>query len=101
MKWTSDGKKICIIYEDGAVIVGSVDGNRLWGSDLHVNLRFVEWSPNNRLILFVYGDGEKVVIYQADGTKVGSLSLPGGKSDDLRVPDSPVVAISWLKTHTH
>lgn len=26
MKWTSDGKKICIIYEDGAVIVGSVDG---------------------------------------------------------------------------
>lgn len=30
MKWTSDGQKICIIYQDGAVIVGSVDGNRLW-----------------------------------------------------------------------
>jgi hypothetical protein len=28
MKWTADGSKICIIYEDGAVIVGSVDGNR-------------------------------------------------------------------------
>ena len=28
MKLTPDGKKICIIYEDGAVIVGSVDGNR-------------------------------------------------------------------------
>ena len=28
MKWTSDGQRICIIYEDGAVIVGSVDGNR-------------------------------------------------------------------------
>ncbi len=31
MKWTANGEKICIIYEDGAVIVGSVDGNRLWG----------------------------------------------------------------------
>ena len=26
MKWTPDGQRICIIYEDGAVIVGSVDG---------------------------------------------------------------------------
>ena len=28
MAWNSDGQKICIVYEDGAVIVGSVDGNR-------------------------------------------------------------------------
>lgn len=34
MKWTGDGQKICIIYEDGAVIVGSVDGNRLWGKEV-------------------------------------------------------------------
>ena len=31
MAWNPDGGKICICYEDGAVIVGSVDGNRLWG----------------------------------------------------------------------
>ena len=31
MKWTANGEKICIVYEDGAVIVGSVEGNRLWG----------------------------------------------------------------------
>ena len=34
MKWTPNGEKICIVYEDGAVIVGSVDGNRLWGREL-------------------------------------------------------------------
>ena len=28
MSWNTDGSKICIVYEDGAVIVGSVDGNR-------------------------------------------------------------------------
>ena len=35
MQWTADGQKICIIYEDGAVIVGSVDGNRLWCVRVH------------------------------------------------------------------
>ena len=28
MSWNADGQKICIVYEDGAVIVGSVDGNK-------------------------------------------------------------------------
>jgi WD repeat-containing protein 35 len=67
MKWTSDGKKICIVYEDGAVIVGSVDGNRLWGKDLNVELRLVEWSPSNRYILFVTAGGKDVNLYLADG----------------------------------
>lgn len=47
-QWTSNGQKICIIYEDGAVIVGSVDGNRLWGKELDIGLRNVEWSPDGR-----------------------------------------------------
>lgn len=31
MSWNADGQKICIVYEDGAVIVGSVDGKYLGG----------------------------------------------------------------------
>lgn len=38
MRWSPNGEKICIIYEDGAVIVGSVEGNRLWGKELKINL---------------------------------------------------------------
>jgi len=34
MSWTSDGSRICIVYEDGAIIVGSVDGNRIFGKEL-------------------------------------------------------------------
>ena len=33
MSWNGDGQKICIAYEDGAVILGSVDGNRIWGKE--------------------------------------------------------------------
>lgn len=52
MRWTHDGQKICIIYEDGAVIVGSVEGNRIWGKELPLSLSHVEWSPDGRVILF-------------------------------------------------
>ena len=43
MAWNADGQKICIVYEDGAVIVGSVDGNRIWGKELRgTQLAYVE-----------------------------------------------------------
>ena len=58
MKWTHDGQKICIVYEDGAVIVGSVDGNRLWGKELKVQLCHVAWSPDGRNIVFCTLSGE-------------------------------------------
>lgn len=34
MSWCADGRKICIAYADGHVIVGEVGGNRLWGDNL-------------------------------------------------------------------
>ncbi|CAM9261361.1 unnamed protein product, partial [Hapterophycus canaliculatus] len=77
MKWTSNGQKICIIYADGAVIVGSVDGNRLWGKELDMGLQNVEWSPDGRRILFVTAAGE-VLIYDAQGKRVRAMTLPDG-----------------------
>ena len=47
MKWTPDDSRICIIYVDGSVIVGSVKSKRL------CSLKFVEWSQNGELLLFV------------------------------------------------
>ncbi|KAG6602964.1 WD repeat protein 35 [Phytophthora cinnamomi] len=74
MKWTTDGQKICIAYEDGAVIVGSVDGNRLWGKEMKTQLAFVEWSPDGKSLLFVTKDGE-VAVHDAMGNKVSNLTL--------------------------
>lgn len=76
MAWTSDGKKICIVYEDGAVIVGSVDGNRLWGSELTMDLAFVQWSPDGRHLLFVSNQtGGVVHIYDNLGKYFIILAL--------------------------
>jgi WD repeat-containing protein 35 len=93
MKWTVDGKKICIIYEDGAVIVGSVDGNRLWGKELNMTLKFVEWSPDGKYILFVTADSE-VWVFDADGSKLRLLSLSAVEAS-LSGPFS-ITAIQWF-----
>jgi WD repeat-containing protein 35 len=42
MKWNSDGQQICIVYEDGAIIVGSVEGTRIWAKELKTRLTQVE-----------------------------------------------------------
>ena len=34
MKWSSDGQHICIIYNDGVIILGSLEGNRVWVKEL-------------------------------------------------------------------
>ncbi|CAN0571221.1 unnamed protein product [Ectocarpus sp. 12 AP-2014] len=93
MKWTSNGQKICIIYADGAVIVGSVDGNRLWGRELDMGLQNVEWSPDGRRILFVTAAGE-VLIYDAQGKRLRAMTLPEGAEI---TPDSTgrVIFVDW------
>jgi len=90
MKWTADGQKICIIYKDGAVIVGSVDGNRLWGKELGFDLAFVEWSPDGRNILFVTQKGE-VVVYDSLGNKLATLNLFVTASHG----DQKIIGIHW------
>ena len=62
MEWDKSGSRICIVYEDGAVILGSVDGNRIWGKEVkNTNLSHVQWAPDGNFILF--------------GTSSGSLQL--------------------------
>jgi len=91
MKWTADGQRICIIYEDGAVIVGSVDGNRLWGKELKTQLCHVEWSPDGRNIIFCTLQCE-VHIYDAIGNFISKLPL---YCLDDSSADTSLIGIDW------
>ena len=91
MKWTADGQKICIVYEDGAVIVGSVDGNRLWGKELNLQLAKVQWSPDARVILFCTTQGE-CHIYDSNGNAVSKLSTKLLQEGGL---SNYIVGIDW------
>ena len=91
MKWTANGDKICIVYEDGAVIVGGVDGSRLWGKELTISLSLVEWSPDGRNILFCTPRGE-CFVYDSAGNAVSKLPIAvaaGAKGS------TNIVGIDW------
>lgn len=109
MAWTADGERICIVYEDGAIIVGSVDGNRIWGKELkNTALTGVQWSPDGRLLLFSIRNGE-LHMYDNQGTFVMKLTVQCvtlGPTRSLSVigvcwfngsapPNRPVLAICY------
>ena len=74
MKWSKDGMKICISYQDGAVIIGSVEGNRLWGKDLPHTIQLVEWSPDGKLLLVGTDDGD-INIYDEGGNLLNEIKI--------------------------
>ncbi|XP_075964142.1 WD repeat-containing protein 35 [Anarhichas minor] len=111
MSWNADGQKICIVYEDGAVIVGSVDGNRIWGKELKGNqLAHVAWSPDSKILLFGMANGE-VHIYDNQGNFIikmtisclanatGAISIAGihwyAGAGGYVEPDCPCLAICF------
>jgi hypothetical protein len=74
MRWTGAGDKICIAYDDGTVIVGSVAGNRLWGKDLNLQLSLLQWSPDGSYILFASASGE-CHTYDSSGNAVARVQM--------------------------
>ncbi|XP_065368949.1 WD repeat-containing protein 35 [Calliphora vicina] len=98
MHWTSDGSRICIVYEDGAIIVGSVDGNRIWGKELkNTHLSGVQWSPDNRLLLFSLANGE-CHLYDNQGNFAMKLNIQCVGLNVNR--HNSVTALSWFSGKT-
>jgi len=52
------------------VIVGSVDGNRIWSSELQQSLTFVEWSPDGKILLFSTTAGAVLAYDSSNGTEL-------------------------------
>ncbi|KAL0027242.1 hypothetical protein WJX77_006308 [Trebouxia sp. C0004] len=93
MRWAADGSKICIIYEDGAVIVGGVDGNRIWGKELDLQLTLLDWSPDGRRLLFCTTAGDCHII-DAGGNSVSKVPL---HCKDAFTGQAEIIGLEWYK----
>ncbi|KAF4652657.1 WD repeat domain 35 [Perkinsus olseni] len=102
MRWSKDGQRICIVYEDGAVIVGTVDGQRLWGKEMNSKLSKVEWLPDSRGLIFCTSKGE-VQIYDSEGIfshRIPTACLDPGDSTRFQSPEHmppPNVEVSSIE----
>ncbi len=75
MNWDKSGERICIVYADGGVILGSVDGNRIWGKEVkNTNLAHVQWAPDGNYILFATSTGQ-LQLFDSQGFFVVCKSL--------------------------
>lgn len=85
----------------GQVIVGSVDGNRLWSKEIGSHLAAVTWSTDSSLLLFGLTDGE-VHAYDLGGNFVlkvpmiciDSVELEAALSKDLK--KDVIVSMEWF-----
>lgn len=91
-------------FTDGAIITGSVDGNRIWGKDIkNANLAKVEWSPDGKTILIGTNELE-IQSFDNMGNFVKKVPLATlqalyGRSNAYKeVPN--LVSIRWFKNST-
>uniref|UniRef100_A0A8C4Q875 Uncharacterized protein n=1 Tax=Eptatretus burgeri TaxID=7764 RepID=A0A8C4Q875_EPTBU len=92
MCWNSDGQKICIVYEDGTIIVGSVDGNRIWGNRMKgMQFTQVAWSPDGCKLIFGLSSGD-VHISDSSGNFLAKMELQCmvGRTEIARI-----VSLQW------
>ena len=93
MRWRSNGQEICIAYEDGVVIVGGVDGNRLWSKEMGGTLSLMEWAPDGKLLLFVINSTD-LIIHNHQGVRLGSIPIHPNIYNNNNTP-LRIVGIEW------
>ena len=98
MKWTADGQLICILYHDGAVILGTVEGTRLWSIKLDTSFKFMEWSSATSEILFVT-DSNVIKVYDEMGKYQKDIKLTLPPSQHKTKCDSEKKQIIGFKLH--
>jgi hypothetical protein len=63
--WSHDGKMAAICYQDGFVLVGSVNGQRFWSHlyDLpNTTITSAAWAPNDNFVLIGLSNGNLMVV---------------------------------------
>ncbi|PAV64134.1 hypothetical protein WR25_05628 isoform C [Diploscapter pachys] len=80
--WTSDGQRIAIAYADGLVIVGTLEGNRIWNKEFNVPMTAIEWTQDGTCLLFGMADGE-VHTYDSMGNFIMKIHMAALESIDI------------------
>ncbi|KAL6459721.1 hypothetical protein MHYP_G00314800 [Metynnis hypsauchen] len=100
--WSHDGTQALISYRDGFVLVGSVNGQRHWSSEINLESQITcgIWTPDDQQVLFGTADGQVIVmdchgrmmahlvLHEAEGIMSMTWSFPGFLMEDCSESDT-------------
>ena len=66
IEWSPDGTLVAMTYEDGVILMGSSEGDRLWEEQLREGIRIVRWSHDSQILLICIRD--EVIAFDSRGT---------------------------------
>ncbi|KAL0216465.1 hypothetical protein P9112_008649 [Eukaryota sp. TZLM1-RC] len=93
IQWTLDGERVVVGYSDGHALVGTVDGNRVWGDQILADgskLTSLKWYGDDKLIALSSSNNEPdIKVFDSDGTFCSSLLhlFPSTKASLLADPN--------------
>lgn len=96
LRWRSDGGAVAIGYSDGVVVVGGVDGERLWHRQYAGGgVVAACWAPDGSALLLATGAEGGVGVHDTDGDRTGAVQLPALGGLAPSTPAARVAALQW------
>ncbi|OWA53083.1 WD repeat-containing protein 35 [Hypsibius exemplaris] len=96
MEWTKDGECIGIVYETGSIMVGKIDGMKLWSAEQKY-ARIPAWSPDGSILLVGTSLGQ-IFIYDKGSNNVGLVALT--RRPEEKPSDSLLIDMKWRPNST-
>ena len=94
-KWSSSGRFIVIVIEGGNLILGSVDGARLWGKEIELEIDFVTFLERDKVILLGDAKGSLVAL----DSRSGDIFAEYDFHEDDQTKDKPKPNSKATATH--
>lgn len=63
--WSKLGNFILILFQSGNMILGNVEGERLWSRKIELEVKFIDWAENDKTIVLSDFNGELIALETA------------------------------------
>lgn len=97
IRYSPDGTLLLLLLGKYSLVLGTVEGDKIWSVEEKFNIDLIEWSPLNDSFIIVSEEGE-VRFYDLKGCYLFSLQAPNlgrAKGFQIYLPGVRVHSVNW------